>query len=69
MNPKEMGCEHGCGLNSCGQGYGPVAGSGEKGNEPYGSIKSREFFDQQSGCQLLRKVFLCGISYIYMYIC
>jgi hypothetical protein len=28
-----------CGLDSSGSGYGPVAGSCENGNEPWGSIK------------------------------
>jgi hypothetical protein len=31
------------GLDSCGSGYRPVAGSCEHGNEPSGSIKGREF--------------------------
>jgi hypothetical protein len=31
-----------------------VAGSCEHGNESSGFIKGREFFDQMSGCQLLK---------------
>jgi hypothetical protein len=37
-----------CGLDSCGLGSGPLAGSCELGNEPLGSIKGREFFDYLS---------------------
>jgi len=32
-----------CGLDSCGSGYGPVAGSCEHSSEPSGSIKGKEF--------------------------
>jgi hypothetical protein len=34
-----------CGLDSFGSGYGPVEGSREHGNDPSGSIKSRETLD------------------------
>jgi hypothetical protein len=34
-----------CGLDSCGSGLGPVAGSCEDGNEPSGTIKGVEFLD------------------------
>jgi len=33
----------------------PVAGCYEQSNEPSGSVKGREFFDQLSNCQLLKK--------------
>jgi hypothetical protein len=33
------------GLDSSGSGYGPVAGSGEHGNEPLGSVKGKELLD------------------------
>jgi len=33
--------------------WGPVAGSCEHGNEPSGSIKGGEFFDQLSDCHHL----------------
>jgi hypothetical protein len=36
-------------------GYGPVAGSCERGNGPSGKIKSGEVPDQLSDCKLLRK--------------
>jgi hypothetical protein len=32
-----------CGLDASGSGYGPVEGSGERGNEPPGSIKGGKF--------------------------
>jgi hypothetical protein len=35
----------GCGLNSSGLGYGPVAGSCEHGNEPFGSINGVDIPD------------------------
>jgi hypothetical protein len=35
---------HGCGWDSSGSGYGPVAGSCEQGNEPLGFIKGEELF-------------------------
>jgi hypothetical protein len=35
----------GCGLDSSGSGYGPVAGCCEHGNEPSGSIKVGAFID------------------------
>jgi hypothetical protein len=38
----------GRGLNSCGSGRGPMAGSCEHGNEPLSSMKGSEFFDLQS---------------------
>jgi hypothetical protein len=34
-----------CGLDACGLGQGPVAGSSERDNEPSGSIKGGEFLD------------------------
>jgi hypothetical protein len=43
-----------CGQDSYGTGYGPVAGSCERGNESSGPIKGREFLDQLSDCQLLK---------------
>jgi hypothetical protein len=36
-------------MNSCGSGYGPVAGSCEHGNESSGSIKCREFLGHLGG--------------------
>jgi hypothetical protein len=38
----------GCALDSSGSGQGSVADSCEHGNEPSGSIKGKEFLDQQS---------------------
>jgi hypothetical protein len=35
----------GCGLDSSGSGWGPVAGPHEHDNEPSGSIKGGEFLD------------------------
>jgi len=35
----------GCGLNASGSGEGPVTGLCEDGNEPWDSIKGREFLD------------------------
>jgi hypothetical protein len=32
-------------LNASGSGWRPVAGYGEHGNEPLGSIKDGDFFD------------------------
>jgi len=34
-----------CGLDACGSGYLPVAGSREQGNEPSGSIYGGKFVD------------------------
>jgi hypothetical protein len=34
-----------CGLDSSGSGYGPVAASYERSNEPLGFIKDGEFLD------------------------
>jgi hypothetical protein len=34
-----------CGLESSGSGYGSVAGSCARGNEPSGSTKGGEFLD------------------------
>jgi hypothetical protein len=35
----------GCGLDSCGSRYRPMAGSCGHSNEPLGSINDREFLD------------------------
>jgi hypothetical protein len=35
----------GCRLDSCDQGYRPVAGCREHGNEPLGSVKDGEFLE------------------------
>jgi hypothetical protein len=34
-----------CRLDSSGPGFGPVSDSCEHGNEPWGSIKGREFLN------------------------
>jgi hypothetical protein len=34
-----------CGLDSCGSRGGPVAGSCERDNEPWGFVKGGEFLD------------------------
>jgi hypothetical protein len=40
-----LGKQGKCVLDSSGSGYGMMVGSCEHGNEPIGSIKSREFCD------------------------
>jgi len=45
-------CESG--LDSAGLAYGAVAGRSEHGNEPWISIKLRQFPDQLSDCKFLR---------------
>jgi hypothetical protein len=45
----------GCGLNSAGSEQGSVAACYEHGNEPSGSIKGKECFDQLSDYWLLKK--------------
>jgi hypothetical protein len=34
-----------CALDASGLGQGPVVGCSERGNEPLGSIKGKEFLD------------------------
>jgi hypothetical protein len=46
-----------CGLDSNGSGYDLLPGCCEHGNEPLVSIKARNFFDQLSGYQLVKKHF------------
>jgi hypothetical protein len=43
------------GLDSTGSGYGPAAGSCRGGNERSGSIRTREFVDQLSDYQVIKK--------------
>jgi hypothetical protein len=43
MDLREIGIDGGE-LDSAGSGYGPVAGLGEHGNEPLGSMKKAGFF-------------------------
>jgi hypothetical protein len=45
----------GCGLDSSGSEYGPVAGSCKHGDEPSGSIKGGEFFSSCAYYWLLKK--------------
>jgi hypothetical protein len=43
-----------CGLDACGSGYGPVAGSCEHGNDISGSLRGGEFLEYLSDYQLLK---------------
>jgi hypothetical protein len=43
------------GLDQCGSGYGPMEGSCEHDNEPWGSIKSWEVLEWLHNWQLLKK--------------
>jgi hypothetical protein len=45
----------GCGVNSSGLGYGPVAVTCRHGNELTVSVTGREYVDQLSNYRLLKK--------------
>jgi hypothetical protein len=55
-------CEGGCGLDSSGSGYRPMAGYDEHVNEVFGSIKD-EFLDYLSNSFL--RTLLHGVRFTY----
>jgi hypothetical protein len=67
----------GCGLDSSGLGYGPVAGSCEHSTEPSGSIIGWEFLHYLSDyyvleylapwCWLIRKLVIQSVIIIYFF--
>jgi len=52
----------GHGLDQAGSGYGQVAGTCDCGDDPFGSIKCREYLDYQKPVGFLRRTLLYGVN-------